>query len=134
MNAVLPNRPFGRAVDPNERPIVIDRRGFPVDVSGDRWELNEPTSKIVLDWSALALRNVEIENAFKRYFGWLITTQSPVSVRNAFHVLPCFTRTAAFRAAEDASIAIPYLAFSEASAALKKADRWKLHYAPQLYR
>lgn len=134
MKAALANKPPGQTIDPTDSPIVIDRRGFPVDVSGDRWELNEPTAKIVLDWSVLALRNVEIENAFKRYFGWLITTQSPVSVRNAFHFLPCFTRTAAFRAAEDTASAIPYLAFSEARAALKKADRWKLHYARQVYR
>lgn len=134
MKAVLPNKPLSQTLDLTEPSIIIDRRGFPVDVSGDRWELNEPTSKIVLDWSVLALRNLEIENAFKRYFGWLITAQSPVSVRNAFHFLPCFTQTAAFRAAEDTSSTIPYLAFSEARAALKKADHWKLHYARQIYR
>ena len=134
MKAVLPNKPLGQTISLTESPIVIDRRGYPVDVSGDRWELNEPTTKIILDWAVLALRNVEIEHAFKRYFGWLITTQSPVSVRNAFHFLPCFTQTAAFRAAEDTSSTIPYLAFSEARATLKKADHWKLHYARQVYR
>ncbi len=134
MNAVLTNEPFAQAVDPTEPLIVIDRRGLPVDISGDRWELHEPTTKIVLDWSTLGLRNAEIETGFKRYISWLITTQSPVSVRNAFHFLPLFTRTAAFRAAEDASNTIPYLAFSQARAALIKPDRWKLHYARQLYR
>ena len=58
MKAVLPNKPLGQALDLTEPPIIIDRRGYPVDISGDRWELNEPTSKIVLDWSVMALRNL----------------------------------------------------------------------------
>jgi hypothetical protein len=53
MNAILPNNPYARAVETSEPHIVMDRRGFPVDLSGDRWELNEPTTKIVLDWTTL---------------------------------------------------------------------------------
>lgn len=107
---------------------------MPVDISAERWSLNEPTVKIVLDWTVLALNDPALEASIKRYFAWLITTQSPISVRNAFHYLPSFTRTPSFRAAEKSSDVIPYRAFSEARASLSRDDQWQLHHVRQLYR
>lgn len=134
MNAFSPSKRLAHAVELSDRQIVIDRRGLPVDVSGERWELNEPSVKIVLDWPVLAIRDRELEGSIKRYFSWLMTTQSPISVRNAFHFLSVFTRTPAFRHADETSSPIPYLAFSEARASLDKENQWQLHYVRQLYR
>ena len=35
---------------------------MPVDISGERWSLNEPTVKIVLDWTVLALNDPHLSN------------------------------------------------------------------------
>lgn len=114
--------------------VVIDRRGLPVETSGERWSLNEPTVKLSLDWGVHAITDKELRASFERYFAWLLTTQSPMSVCNAFKFIAALTRTAAFREADEKSGEIPYLAFSEARASLSKEQQWQLHYSRQLYR
>ena len=114
--------------------VVIDRRGLPVDISGERWSLNEPTVKLSLDWAIHALTDRDLRTSFERYFAWLLKTQSPMSVSNAFKFVAVLTRTSAFRKADERSDEIPYLAFSEARASLSKEQQWQLHYSRQLYR
>ncbi|MCV0383859.1 MAG: hypothetical protein K5799_10465 [Erythrobacter sp.] len=114
--------------------VVIDRRGMPVDISGERWSLNEPTTKLTLDWALHAITDEELRASFKRYFAWLVTTQSPMSVFNSFSFVAVLTRTPAFKEADEKCVEIPYLAFSEARASLSKEQQWQLHYSRQLYR
>lgn len=125
---------FAESVWPPTESYVLDRRGLPVDVSGEVWRLNEPTSSIALDWSSYAFQSAGLKNSFRRYFAWLVTTQLPISVRNAFYYIQSVSRTEAFRAADQNGGAIPYLAFSEARAALGPSNQWQLHHARQLYR
>ena len=106
--------------------VVIDRRGMPVDISGDRWSLNEPTAKLSLNWALHAITNRDLRVCFKRYFAWLVTTQSPMSVCNAFKFVTVLTRTSAFKEADEKAGEIPYLAFSEARASLSKQQQWQL--------
>lgn len=134
MSAPLPVRHFASANEQNLPNIVIDRRGMPVDVAGERWELNEPTAKLVLDWSIYGIINVDLLSSFKRYFVWLIASQSPMSVHNAFRFAALLARTPAFKAADATFCVIPYRAFSEARASLAKEQQWQLHYGRQLYR
>ena len=114
--------------------IIVDRRGLPVDISGEVWLLNEPTAKLILDWSIHGELNSSIRQSFRSYFAWLLTSQSSMSVHNAFRLVTTFTATKAFRDANQSHSAIPYLAFSEARASLRKEQQWRLHYARQLYR
>lgn len=134
MSAPLPATDFSGAVEQNQPQVVIDRRGMPVDISGERWDLNEPTMMITLDWSRHVITNAELRLSFQRYFAWLITTQAPMSVLNAFKSIVVLTRTNAFKQADQAGGIVPYRAFSEARASLSKEQQWQLHYGRQLYR
>lgn len=134
MSAASPERPISHVIEDSLPSVVIDRRGMPVDISGERWQLNEPTARLTLDWAAHAITDRELRTSFERYFTFLITTQSPMSVANAFKFLTVRTRTPAFRNADENAHEIPYLAFSEARASLGKEQQWQLHYGRQLYR
>lgn len=134
MNASPSPQQFSNAIQPGLPSVIIDRRGMPVDISSDQWELNEPSVKIMLDFSKLNLRDKSLKNSIKNYFAWLLTTQSPTSVRNSFHYLPGLIQAPSFQAADASSGVIPYLAFSEARSSLRKEDHWQLHHSRQLYR
>jgi hypothetical protein len=134
MNMPLPAGIFAKPSWPPAETIIIDQRGLPVDISGERWPLNEPMSKISLDWSACPIQNQGLSNSFRRYFAWLITTQAPISVRNAFQSLRFLTQAPAFIEAALTSSHIPYLAFSQARATLGKEQQWQLHHVRKLYR
>lgn len=119
---------------PPEQSYVLDRRGMPVDISGTIWRLNEPTGSTILNWGAYKIQNRGVLNSIRRYFAWLLINQSPVSVRNAFHDVRLLIETEAFKSAERDGHFIPYLAFSEARAALGQEKQCHLHHARQLYR
>lgn len=119
---------------PPEQSYVLDRRGMPVDITEQVWRLNEPTGPIVLDWDTYKITNRGVLNCFRRYFAWLLIDQSPVSVRNAFQNVRVLVDTEAFKAAEIGGQFIPYLAFSEARAAVGPEKQFLLHHARQLYR
>ncbi|MEP3145401.1 tyrosine-type recombinase/integrase [Qipengyuania citrea] len=134
MSRAAHKRHLSHSSDTSLPSVVIDRRGMPVDISGERWLLNEPTAKLTLDWALYAIDDKALRESFKRYFAWLITTQSPMSVFNSFRFVEVLTRTSAFREADEKCVEIPYLAFSEARASLSKEQQWQLHYSRQLYR
>lgn len=134
MNMPLHAEIFAKPAWPPAENFVVDRRGMPVDVSGERWILNEPMAKLFLDWSIHRIGNQGLRNSFRRYFAWLITSRSPVSVHNAFRFLLALTSTDAFKAADKAAAYVPYLAFSEARSKLGRERQWQLHHARQLYR
>lgn len=114
--------------------IVIDRRGNPVDLTGDQWRLFDPTVDIRLPWDRFAVENGNILNSIKRHFAWMITAKQPFTVRNAFGALHPFVATNAFRDAVRTDGIVPYLAFSEARAGLTRDEHWRLHHARALYR
>ncbi len=134
MNALPFPQQFSSANQHGLPSVVIDRRGMPVDITGDQWELNEPTAKLQLDWSKLEIIDPDLRVSIQRYFVWLITSSSPMNVHNAFRFIDLLISTSAFNEADAQRTVIPYRAFSEARASISKERQWQLHYSRQMYR
>lgn len=134
MNAQTHHFDLAEPAWPPQESYVLDRRGLPVDISGDVWQLNDPTAVFTLDWSKYDIRTPGILNCIRRYVAWLLTNKGPASVDNCFHSLLPFIATTAFREADDVAGYIPYKAFSEAKSNLGRDRQYLLHYARQLYR
>lgn len=126
MNVAQPIRRYDAVVPswPPENPIALDRRNLPVDVSENRWVLNEPTRKMVIHWGETTIPSASVENSFKRYFRWLLSGHSSTHVYNSFKFVKVLVNTTAFQAACREDVEVPYLAFSEARAALGPQNRW----------
>lgn len=113
---------------------LIDRRGLPVDVSGDIWRLNSSVVNISLNWESFPLIDSVILDALKCYIAHLVKTSSESSTANAFTDISAFVKAPAFQEASLTGQTIPYLAFSQARDHLTKDHQWKLHYPRAMYR
>lgn len=119
---------------PLSNPIVIDRAGLPVNVSGKDWHLNYPSGQIKLNWDLVHLDDSEILDAFKLFIVHELRTKAPKTVLNSFNRIRELIHTpAAIEAARTGAI-LPYLAFSQARESLGADSAWKLHDCRMFYR
>lgn len=133
MNAEVLALPIARRWPP-ANPVVIDRAGLPVDVSGPVWRLNAPSGSKVLNWNVVKVPEGEVLDAFRCFIVHQIRTMSPQTAFNTFNRALILLHTPAVMSAAASGAVIPYLAFSEAGAALGSKKSWQLHEGRMLYR
>lgn len=131
--ALALTQPFPRRWPP-ANPVVIDRAGLPVDVSGRVWRLNAPSGSKVLNWDLVKLPKGEVLDAFRCFIVHQIKTNSSWTTYNTFNRALTLLHTPAALGAAETGAPIPYLAFSEARAALGSKNSWQLHEGRMLYR
>ena len=113
---------------------ITIRDGREIDVTGRYWTIPTAVKKFSIDWGILNVPEGNLRNAIRRWIAHLLQTQNPTVGQAAFRQASWLFHAPAFlKAAQDAK-EVPYLAFSQAQAALSDDQRWQLHYARLFYR
>jgi integrase len=96
--------------------------------------LNSPAGSKVLNWGLVKLPEGEVLDAFRCFVVHQIKTLSVWTTYNTFNRALILLHTPSAMQAAATGSTIPYLAFSEARAALGPKQSWKLHEGRMLYR
>ena len=110
---------------------VIDRNGRPVDTKGEKWELQDPSDNIALNWDTLKT-TADIKDAIKSHVAHTIESQAPKTAHQVFKQLKyCMDRLPPLNSAWD--ITYEVLESAIAQARVERKD-WHFHYIRKWYR
>jgi integrase len=125
-------QPSARRWPPAET-TIIDKRGLPVDVSGNEWRLNDHIRPTSLNWSNLKLPISDISDAMRLFIAFLIKNKRSATVSGAYSALQKLAKADACIAAAKEGGVLPYLAISQAKKLFGDAD-YQLHHVRAFYR
>lgn len=110
------------------------RDGREIDVTGRYWTIPTASRKYTIDWGDLKVSEGDLRNGIRRWVAHLLRTQSPTAASAGYRQASALFHAPAFLKAAGSGGVVPYLAFSQAQAALAADQQWQLHYARGFYR
>ena len=107
--------------------VLFDASGAKVDISGDVWELNDPTTRIRLDWKRIPITSFETMDATKHFIRAMIASNAPKSVSRAFDALKLLNKSSSFVKADENDDEIQVSFFVEVRNYLGSEGAYRLH-------